>query len=278
VNTKEYIESGIIESYILGDVSAQEKQEVECMAHIYPEIKEELQRTEAALESYARSFGAKTRDGLKTKIFAAIEKESKATTQATNNEAKVVPLSSNNRDQKNIRFWKYSAAAGFALFLTTSAFLIIQKGKYEGQSDKLASMNRSLDSTQKKLAGMSTDMNMQNQRLDFYTNPQNKIIAMKGLEKKDPSSLALICWNTESKDVFIDVKNLPQAPEGMQYQLWAIVDGKPVDLGVMDTSDSKPEFHKMKAVEAPQAFAVTLEKKGGSPVPTMEEMYVIGNV
>jgi anti-sigma-K factor RskA len=277
LNTKEYIESGIIESYILGDVSPQEKKEVECMAHIYPEINEELKRSEQALEAYARSFSAKTRDGLKANVFAAIEKESAAQSTATRGEAKVVQLDS-SKDQKNIRFWKYSAAAGFVLFLTTSTFLIIQKGKYEGQSDQLASMNSSLDSTQKKLAGMSTDMAMQNQRLDLYTNPENRIIAMKGLEKKDPSSLALICWNSVSKDVFIDVKKLPAAPEGMQYQLWAIVDGKPVDLGVMDTADTRPEFHKMKAVSDAQAFAVTLEKKGGSPVPTMDEMYVIGNV
>jgi hypothetical protein len=252
------------------------------MSHIYPEIKEELKRMEMALEEYAMSFKAKTRDGHKSKVLAAIEKDSESyrdSTQpsAAQQDAKVVQLGS-SRDQRNIRFWKYSAAAGFVLFLTTSAFLIIQKGKYEGQSVQLAAMNSDLDTTQKKLADMSADMSMQKKRLDFYTNPENRIIAMKGLEKKDPSSLALICWNTKSKDVFIDVKNLPKAPEGMQYQLWAIVDGKPVDLGVMDTSDSKPEFHKMKAVDAAQAFAVTLEKKGGSPVPTMEEMYVIGNV
>ncbi|MCD6066808.1 MAG: hypothetical protein K0S33_1634 [Bacteroidetes bacterium] len=270
MNTKEYIESGIIESYILGNISPQEKQEVECMAHIYPEINEELKSAAAAFESYAQTYSKKAPEGLKAKIFAEIEKE------GPNEEAKIVQLDG-DRSQKNLRFWKYSAAAGFVFFLTTSAFLIMQKGKYAGQSDKLTAMNSALDSSQQKLAGMSEDMLLQNKRLDLYTNPDNRIIAMKGLEKKDPSSLALICWNTASKDVYIDVKNLPAAPEGKQYQLWAIVDGKPIDLGVMDTS-GKAEFHKMKAVASAQAFAVTLETKGGSPVPTMDEMYVIGNV
>jgi hypothetical protein len=34
----------------------------------------------------------------------------------------------------------------------------------------------------------------------------------------------------------------------------------------------------MKVVEAAQAFAVTLEKKGGSRTPTLDQMYVLGNV
>lgn len=53
MNIQAYIESGILEEYVLGTVSPQEKQEVECMSHIYPEIKEELLRTESALEEYA---------------------------------------------------------------------------------------------------------------------------------------------------------------------------------------------------------------------------------
>ena len=37
-------------------------------------------------------------------------------------------------------------------------------------------------------------------------------------------------------------------------------------------------FFPVKNVENPQAFAITLEKKGGVEQPTMEEMYVIGAI
>ena len=40
--------------------------------------------------------------------------------------------------------------------------------------------------------------------------------------------------------------------------------------------------NKILAMKVPKgniaAFAITLEKQGGSPTPTLEEMYVIGNV
>ena len=70
---------------------------------------------------------------------------------------------------------------------------------------------------------------------------------------------------------------MPKAPEGKEYQLWAIVDGKPVDLGMYDENNSQ-KLQAMKTISKPQAFAITLENKGGSPTPTMEQMYVLGNV
>ena len=62
-----------------------------------------------------------------------------------------------------------------------------------------------------------------------------------------------------------------------QYQLWAIIDGKPIDAGMMDI-EAPGAIHKMKSITGAQAFAVTLEKKGGSANPTMNAMYLMGNV
>jgi anti-sigma-K factor RskA len=34
----------------------------------------------------------------------------------------------------------------------------------------------------------------------------------------------------------------------------------------------------MKNIPRAQAFAITLEKKGGNPTPTMEQMFVMGSI
>jgi anti-sigma-K factor RskA len=86
--------------------------------------------------------------------------------------------------------------------------------------------------------------------------------------------MAQVFWNTKTHDVFIADVSLPQAPSNKQYQLWAIVDGKPVDAGMI--SDAKNLAQKMKVFEKADAFAITLEKRGGSATPTMEEIYVMG--
>ena len=72
--------------------------------------------------------------------------------------------------------------------------------------------------------------------------------------------------------------NLPSVPEGMQYQLWAIIDGKPVDAGMISTEKGIYHIQKMKSFGRAEAFAITLEKAGGSPTPTMDQMYVIAKI
>ena len=62
-----------------------------------------------------------------------------------------------------------------------------------------------------------------------------------------------------------------------QYQLWAIIDGKPVDAGVFDGNFSG--LHKMKEIaKGAVLFAVTVEPRGGKAAPTMDTMQVKGEV
>jgi anti-sigma-K factor RskA len=66
-------------------------------------------------------------------------------------------------------------------------------------------------------------------------------------------------------------------PAGKQYQLWAIVDGKPVDAGMIDLNQPIV-FQQMKTINSAQAFAVTIENVGGSATPSLETMCLLGNV
>jgi anti-sigma-K factor RskA len=90
-------------------------------------------------------------------------------------------------------------------------------------------------------------------------------------------SHAVVFWNQNKKQVILAGIDLPKSPENKQYQLWALVDGVPVDAGVFDTKSSH-DLISMKSIEKSQAFAITLEPKGGSPTPHLEALCVIGNV
>jgi len=89
----------------------------------------------------------------------------------------------------------------------------------------------------------------------------------------------LVAFSPAKKKVIIDLADLdmPKNDKDHQYQLWALVGGKPVDLGVFDkTSSDSVEMKEMKSLALAQAFAVTLEPRGGSVNPTMDQMMVIG--
>ena len=93
-----------------------------------------------------------------------------------------------------------------------------------------------------------------------------------------PAAKALIFWDKERKATYINTKDLPPLAQEKQYQLWAIVDGKPVDLGVLPTDKQQTALIKVKDVSEPQAFAITIEPKGGSVNPTMDQMIVLGKL
>ena len=84
---------------------------------------------------------------------------------------------------------------------------------------------------------------------------------------------ARVYWNKYTHNSYIDVLSLPSPEEGKQFQLWALVDGKPVDAGVFTSGEQSVQ--RVKDISSAQAWAVTLEPKGGSISPTMDELFLI---
>jgi anti-sigma-K factor RskA len=113
--------------------------------------------------------------------------------------------------------------------------------------------------------------------MNVIQDPKVLKVTMPGT-KAFPTALATVFWNRESQQVYLKVNNLPEPAADKQYQLWAIVDGKPVDMGVFEMGDTVNLLQKMKITGKAQMFAVTLEKKGGAASPTMEQMYVAGKI
>ena len=128
-----------------------------------------------------------------------------------------------------------------------------------------------------KVKATETSLDKKSSDLAMLMNPDNKMVSLKGMDMA-PQASATIIWNMKDKSVYINPGSLPMPPSGMQYQLWAIVDGKPIDAGVFSMTDGTFEMQQMKTMENAQAFAVTLEKMGGSSSPNMHAMYVMGNV
>jgi anti-sigma-K factor RskA len=107
-------------------------------------------------------------------------------------------------------------------------------------------------------------------------NPQFKRVIMKGTANA-PEALASVYWNDSSKEVYLRIQNMKDLTQEKQYQLWAIIDGKPVDAGVFD--GNLAGLLKMKDIaRGASNFAVTIEPRGGQQSPTMETLQVLGNV
>jgi anti-sigma-K factor RskA len=68
---------------------------------------------------------------------------------------------------------------------------------------------------------------------------------------------------------------MPELPSDRQYQLWALIDNDKKDLGVFDATRNNVIL-KMKDTKRAQAFAITIERKGGAPHPTLDSLQSLG--
>ncbi|MEO6284711.1 MAG: anti-sigma factor [Dyadobacter sp.] len=302
MNIQAYIESGILEEYVLGTVSPQEKQEVECMSHIYPEIKEELLRTESALEEYALKHQTSPPASLKESIFAKMNFDSlediddtQADELTIGNADNIIQLETptiisqpvNTEEPKIIEdvfdrvetrevipFWAKLAVAAAVLLGLFAGWSAVQMTEYKGSNEQLAA---EMNEVKTEMAGLKQGFDYNHSLAGLYQNPSYKVVKMAGMPKS-PESAVSAFWNQQTNEVYVDVQKLPAAPTGKQYQLWTIVDGKPVDVGMLDSQFSGKVLKMKETKPGAVAFAITLEKEGGVPSPTMEEMYVMGKV
>jgi len=170
---------------------------------------------------------------------------------------------------------RYVAAASVILLVASAALNIYFYSQFKSTSTAYQALLIEKNSL------IADNQNTQAKALDLYnsmqimSDPAMIKVSMPGIAGKE-NNLATVFWDSKSKDVYLLPNKLPQAADGKQYQLWAIVDGKPVDAGVMDACTG---LCKMKNISGTAvAFAITLEKKGGSPVPSKDQMYVLGKV
>jgi anti-sigma-K factor RskA len=264
VDTREYIQSGVLELYVYDQLSEAERSQVENICTQYPEVKAELTAIQAAVDGYAISHARVPDPALRNKILSQLDLRDVA-------EPRVVPMNASGRS------YRWLAAASVALFLASSAvnlYLYIQYQSVSGQLADLQSKNTVLADNNTHLTKQITTIS---DDLTTVASPTNVRVELAGLPLS-PAAKALIFWDKERNATYINTSQLPPLAQERQYQLWAIVDGKPVDLGVLPNEKQQTALLKVKTVSAPQAFAITIEPKGGSVNPTMDQMIVLGKL
>lgn len=261
MNVQEYIASGVVESYVLGLATEEEQLAFEQACARYPEVRAARETFELALEKQMMASALKPPPEWKQNIVQEAMEPKKE-------EARVVPM----RERKS-NPWKFAAAAAALLLVGSLIWNLSLINKNKRIATELASVNNSMDSSRQQLADMQKAM-------DLVEGMQHvKMANMKGMDPA-PEANATVYWDSLSKDVYLLIHNLPLPASDKQYQLWALLDGKPIDLGVIPNDvfvERKRLLLTMKNTIGAQAFAITLEKMGGNPTPE-GQMYTLGNL
>lgn len=265
-----YIASGVIESYVLGLATEQEVAELEQLRKQYPEINQAMSEFEASLEAQIMANAKHPPAAIKQQLLDRLQDDFNyvpvtATQQQAATSAKVVTLLWN----------KYAVAAMVILIVASAGLNIYFFNKVEQLQNKYLSLVSEKNSLE---AGLNI---YKTKALDIYnsmqlmSDPNMQKVSMPGVKGKE-DNLATVFWDKQSKEVYLLPNRLPQAPENKQYQLWALVNGKPIDAGLLGADCNG--LCKLKTIPDAQAFAITLENKGGSPAPHLDQLYVFGKI
>ncbi len=244
-----FLESGLLDQYLIGETSPVETIEVESYIAKYPEVKEEYDILQEHLELVAKSQAIIPPSGTLDAIIAAIDKKP------------VIQLHSSRKSP----FWLSIAASIAALIFAGTSYLLYN------QNQTLLNENNTIAD---EIFDLRDDINSNNDKLDDVmrqfmklNNPETEKYVLRGNDRaKDLKTVAYI--NPIEKSSLIDVVSLPELTEEQCYQMWAKLQDKMVNLGILDISDRK--LKSVPYIEDAISLSITIEPKGGNKNGSIE--------
>ncbi len=245
---KIFLDSDLLEKYLLGSTSTEESLQVERYIAMHPEVREAYNELQENLETFAKMHALKTPEGLKEQILFRIKQEKRSRS----------------------KFYKFAVAASIAALIFAGASYF-----FYNQNQSLQQENSMVTN---KIKDLEMDMKIQledirNQYI-VLNNPNTRKYNVNGNKKaEDLKAVAYI--NPVKKLSYINVSNLPQLPEDKCFQMWSEVNGKMVNLGVIKQFDNKEQLLALPYADNAVGY-ITIEPQGGNKTPTVKN--IVANI
>ncbi len=263
METQEYIESGVLELYVYGLLNETENEEVALMAKNNPQINAEIIAIEKAVVALSSSFSP----------FHSVANYEKIKEKlALKHNPKVIELEP-KRNWSQYIGWAAAVLllAGIGYQYNQNQFVTNQV--VQSSTIEKAKLEKDIKALELKNAASETS-------LAVVRDTKNTVVVLGG-QAVAPESSAKVYWNQDTKVVYIDAAGLPEPPQGMVYQVWALKLNPltPTSIGLLDNFDANDQkLFAVNSADQAEAFGITLEPAGGSLTPTMEQLYTLGKV
>ena len=236
----DFFKSELLDKYVIGDTTPEESRTVETFIKKYPEVSEAFELLQDELEITARASEVKPHAHMLDDILTAIDDES------------TIELNPKSR----IPYWFSVAASVAAIVFAASSYFFYNKTqvlKEENNTiaEEIFDLRDDIDDNNKKLDVVMSEL----QKLN---DPETYKYILRGNERaKDLKTVAYI--NPVKKQSLIDVVSLPKLSDEQYYKMWAQVNDKMVDLGILNTHDGK--LQAVPYIEDALSLSITIEDK-----------------
>lgn len=240
-----FLKSDLLERYLTGLTNTQENLEVETYINTFPEVKEAYNALENKLELVAFANAEEA----PTHLLGSILK--------TLNQKPVIALKS-----KPIKSWfTFGIAASIAtlIFAGSSLLLYIKNQDLIDENqvivDELYDLRSDIDKNNLRLEALAQEFSKLN-------NPDTEKYILNGDNRaKNLKTVAYI--NQKEQTSLIDVVSLPILPKDQEYQIWAQLQDKQVNLGILSPSDRR--LQQIPYTKDALGLSITIEQKGVKP-------------
>lgn len=259
-DTTKIIDSGQLELFVYGVLPEDEMQQIAEAVQQNSSLQKEVEEIEQTVLHLSRSVSS----GSKPENFVRIYQQLKQND-------KVIPLQKKN-------YASFFAWAAVILLLVGIFWMFQQKTNLDEQ---LQQANIEKEQIENRLVNAEVELEDQNKIIAFIRNNDVQMINLPANEAVTQTASAKVFYNEKEQIAYLDLQGLPEPPEGMVYQVWSLLMQPltPRSIGVMDEfSNSKSKLFEIKNIPTAEAFGITLEPKGGSESPTLENLYVLGTV
>jgi anti-sigma-K factor RskA len=252
-------------AYVLNASDSDEKKEFEAMMqNADQEQKEIYLKFRSAANNLAQATEpVKPSESVENRLLEQID-------EGSSQSAKTFLTGEKATERSSSRF-RMAVAASIVLLLVSLAFIIYSITLHSQVHDQQAKITKLQNVVQKK-----------QKMLAILGARTVDLVILKG-QKVNPAGYGKLIWDPKKQQALLQVSNLPAVPNNKDYQLWLIKDGKPIPAGIFDINEaSKNSFFAIQQLakvnkQNANAFAITLEPKGGSSKPT-GDMYLMGKI
>lgn len=263
MDIEEYIASGILELYVAGLLSEKENEEVYANMMVHEEILSEVLKIEEAVlkltAGVAPASSASTLNIIKEKIGLSRESD-------------VITL-----PESKINWFNY---VGWAASVVLAGGLIYVMVNNNELKEDLKTVETEKEFLEQQIELAKDDLKEAENLLAIMRDKNILAVPLAG-QPAFQEAYAKVYWDKATNSLYLDAQGLPEPPEGKVYQLWSLTLNPltPTSLGVI--ADFTSDDNKIFTIDNPnasEAFGITLEPEGGSPTPTMEQLYTLGVV
>ena len=272
MDIQSYISSGKLELFVLGELSDREREEVARLAKEHPAIGQELRKIEEAMFAFDEKSGTAPSQDVKNRIFDTWESEQKPAQKI------ITPVQEAPAKTVALQPWKNFAVAATIAAVIASVFAIYYANRYFEVEDRYMALVQDQSVMAEELDAYKTSYEQTEVTLETLLAGNYTKIPVRGESfEVQTNANVVVWWEQSSAQVYVSVENLSLLGGDQDYQLWAIGDEGPVGIGLINPG-LRLNLQQMQAVRETGAFAITIEPKGGSESPNLEQLVGLGPV